>query len=170
MAQEPTGATAPDITEPAFGTRLVPDRAWVAGRPLLVLFHSRDNQDEARGVIQVVRNQWRDAQTLVTVNLVDLGMFPWLLRKLVNFDLQKAFDAEVANLPGDLDPESHIVIVPDFDGKMTKAWGVSESAKVVAGVVVDAEGRICARARGADVAPVVMRALSEALDQRAQPR
>jgi hypothetical protein len=161
MADQPAGETAPDISEPAFSTRLVPDRAWVAGRPLVVLFYSRENQDDARGVTQVIRNKWRDAQTLVTVNLIDLSMFPRLLRRLVNSDLTKAFDAEVANLPGDLDPESHIVIVPDFDGKMTQAWGVTDAAKVVSAVVVDSAWKICARARGAEVEPVVMRALSD---------
>jgi hypothetical protein len=123
MEGQPTGETAPDISAPAFSTRLVPDRAWIAGRPLAVLFHGRENQDEARGVIQTIRNKWRDAETLVTVNLVDLSMFPRVMRKLVNYDLGKVFDAEAASLPGDLDQDSHIVIVPDFDGKMTKAWG-----------------------------------------------
>jgi hypothetical protein len=170
MAYQPTGEIAPDISDPAFNTRLVPDRAWVAGRPLVVLFHSRENQDEARGVIQAVRNKWRSAETLVTVNLVDLSMFPRILRKLVHHDLGKAFEAEAANLPGDLDPDSHIIIVPDFDGKMTKAWGVSDAATVVNGVVVDSEWRICTRAHGAEVETVVMRALAEALDRGAQPQ
>ena len=161
MADQPAGETAPDIREPAFSTRLLADRAWVAGRPLVVLFYSRENQDDARGATQVIRNKWRDAQTLVTINLIDLSMFPRLLRKLVNSDLSKAFDVEAANLPGDLDPESHIVIVPDFDGKMTQAWGVSDAAQVVNAVVVDSQWRICARARGAEVEPVVMRALSD---------
>ncbi|MGD0603318.1 MAG: hypothetical protein ABSA53_06925 [Streptosporangiaceae bacterium] len=160
MADAQAGEKAPDIREPAFGTRLVPDRAWVAGRPLVVLFYSRENQDDARAVTQVIRNKWRDAQDLVTINLIDLSMFQRLVRKLVNSDLTKAFDVEVANLPGDLDPESHIIIVPDFDGKMTRAWGVSDAAQVVNAVVVDAQWRICARARGAEVESVVMRALS----------
>lgn len=164
MADQPAGETAPDIREPAFSTRLVPNRAWVAGRPLVILFHSRENQDEARGVIQAIRNKWRSAETLVTVNLIDLSMFPRVLRRLVNSDLGKAFDAEAANLPGDLDPDSHIVIVPDFDGKTTKAWGVPDAATVVNGVVVDPEWRICARARGAAVESVVMRALSDLVD------
>jgi hypothetical protein len=167
MTNQPKGETAPDIKEPAFSTRLVPDRAWLAGRPLAVLFHGRENQDEARGILQVIRNKWRDAETLVTVNLVDVSMFPRLMRKLVNFDLGKVFDAEQANLPDDLDPESHIVIVPDFDGKMTKAWGVSEAATVVSGIVVDAGGQIRARASGPEVESVMMRALADALDRRA---
>jgi hypothetical protein len=164
MEGQPTGETAPDISAPAFSTRLVPDRAWIAGRPLAVLFHGRENQDEARGVIQTIRNKWRDAETLVTVNLVDLSMFPRVMRKLVNYDLGKVFDAEAASLPGDLDQDSHIVIVPDFDGKMTKAWGVSDAATVVSGVVVDSAWKVCARAHGAGVESVVMRALAQALD------
>jgi hypothetical protein len=167
MTDRPTGETAPDIKEPAFSTRLVPDRTWIAGRPVAVLFHGRENQDEARGIIQVIRNKWRNAETLVTVNLVDVSMFPRLMRKLVNFDLGKVFDAEETNLPDDLDPESHIVIVPDFDGKMTKAWGVSEAATVVSGIVVDSDGQICARASGPEVESVVMRALADALDRQA---
>lgn len=166
MGDGPTGVAAPDIRQEAFNTRLVPDRAWVAGRPVAILFHSRENQDEARAVIQTIRNKWRSAETLVTLNLVDLSMFPRVMRKLVNHDLGKVFEAEAANLPGDLDPESHIVIVPDFDGKMTKAWGVSDAATVVNGVVVDSEWKVCARAHGSDVESVVMRALSEALDRR----
>ncbi len=160
MADRPTGETAPDIKEPAFSTRLVPDRAWVAGRPLVVLFYSRENQDDARAVTQVIRNKWRDAQTLVTINLIDLSMFPRIVRRLVNSDLTKAFDAEVENLPGDLDPESHIVIIADFDGKMTQAWGVCDAAEVINAVVVDSQWKICARARGAEVESVVTRELT----------
>ena len=163
-ADQPAVDTAPDIKGPAFGTGLVPDRAWVAGRPLAVLFHGRENQDEARGVLQVIRNKWPSAETLVTVNLIDVSMFPRVMRRLVNFDLTNVYDAEVANLPGRFDPESHIVIVPDFDGKMTKAWGVSDAATVVSAAVVDSDWKIRARARGAAVESVVMRALAEALD------
>lgn len=166
MADEPTSETAPDIKEPAFRTQLVPDRAWLGGRPVAVLFHGRENQDEARGVIQVIRNKWPWAHTLVTVNLVDVSMFPRVMRKLVNYDLTQAYSTEEANLPGQYDAESHIVIVPDYDGKITKAWGIADAAAVVSAAVVDSAGRIRARARGAAVESVVMRTLADILDEQ----
>jgi hypothetical protein len=132
---ERAGALAPEITVPALRTGVVPDRGWGNGRAVVVLFHSRDNRDDARAVVQSVRNVYGEATDVGTVNVVDLSMFPRLLRPMVNADLDRAFTAEAANLPGSRDPESYLVIVPDHDGKLTREWGVSDAAKVEARVV-----------------------------------
>jgi hypothetical protein len=152
--------TAPEITAPALRTGVRPDREWARGRRVVVLFHSRDNRDAARAVVQGVRNVYGEAADVGTVNVVDLSMFPRLLRPMVNADLERAFAAEAANLPGTRDAESYIVIVPDHDGKLTRAWGVSDAATTVSAVVLDEGWRERARASGAGAGDAVLAALA----------
>jgi hypothetical protein len=154
------GSVAPDITASALRTNVCPDRAWAGGRPVVLIFHSRDNRDAARGVVQSIRNVYNDASLVATVNVVDLSMFPKLLRPMVNADLNKAFDVEAANLRADRDPESHIVILPDYDGSLTRAWGVADAASVVSAIVLDGDWRVQARASGTGVEDAVLSALA----------
>jgi hypothetical protein len=154
-----TGSSGPDITAPAVRTNLCANRAWVDGRPVVVVFHGRDNRDAARALVQSVRNVYRHATSVVTVNVVDLSMFPRVLRRVVNSDLEKAFDAEAANLPGDRDPESHVIIVADYDGSLTRAWGVSDADTVVSAVVLDGDWLIRERSREPGLDHTVLAAL-----------
>jgi hypothetical protein len=160
MRSPETGPVGPEITATALRTNVRPDRAWVAGRPAVLLFHGRDNKGAARGIVQSVRNAYGDARAVVTVNIVDLSEFPRLVRRAVDADLDRAFDAEAANLRGDRDPESHIVIVADYDGSLTSAWDVAGADTVVNAVVLDAEWRIRARGREPGLDDLVVAALA----------
>jgi hypothetical protein len=160
VSEPAPGSVAPDITASALRTNVRPDRAWAGRRPVVLIFHSRDNRDAARAVVQSIRNVYDHASLVATVNVVDLSMFPKLLRPMVNSDLNKAFDAEVANLRGDRDPESHVVILADYDGSLTRAWGVADAATIVSAVVLDGEWRVHARAAGVGVEDAVLSALA----------
>ena len=153
------GAVGPDVTEHAHTTGVRPGRAWANGRPVVLIFHGRDNQDAARAVVQTVRNTYTHAASVVTVNIVDVSMFPRTMRRLVRSDLDKAFDHEVANLPGDRDPESHIVIVADHNGALTRSWGFRDTDRVVSCVILDADWRIRLRAAEPALDRAVMRTL-----------
>jgi len=157
------GSVAPDLTVQAHRTGICPNRAWVDGRPAVLIFHGRDNQDTARGLIQIVRNVYTDATSVVTVNIVDLSMFPRTMRRLVRSDLDKAFDREALNLPGDRDPESHIVIVGDYSGGLTRSWGFRDTDRLVSCAVLDADWRVRSRTIEPALDRAVMRTLGELL-------
>lgn len=155
------GSRGPEITADAYQSGVRPDWAWIASRPTVLIFHGRDNQDAARAVIQTVRNDYRSAADVVTVNIVDLHMYPRVMRKLVRHDLDVVWDHETRNLPGDLDPESHIVIIPDYDGAITREWNVEESDRTVQTVVLDRDWQEVRRASEPAAADVVRSCLPD---------
>ncbi len=161
MSTAQVGSLAPDVTVTAFRTDVCPDRSWVDGRPAVLIFHGRENRDVACAVAQTVRNIYTDATSVITLSVVDLSMFPRVMRRLVRSDLDRAFDHAAVNLSGDRDPESHIIIIPDHSGEMTRAWGFRDTDRIVSCVVLDADWRVHARTTGTDNNRDVMRALGQ---------
>jgi hypothetical protein len=163
MSTLPVGAVAPDITTTAHRTSVLPDRAWVAGRPAALLFHGRDNQDAARAVVQTIRNAYPYAPQLVTLNIVNLSRYPRVMRKLVTHDLDVAYETEVRILPGDRDVESHVVIVPDYSGEIARSFGVCDSESVVSGIVIGGDWRVQMSAAGPGLDDTMMATLRRLL-------
>lgn len=157
------GSVAPAITVEAHRTGISLDRAWVSGRPVVLVFHGRENRDVARGLVQAVRNVHTHATSVVTANIVDLSPFPRTMRRVVRHDLDKAFEHAVVNLSGDRDPESHVIIVPDHKAEVVQAFGVEGCVRTVAAVVLDGDWRIRLQATEPGLDRAVLRALEEVL-------
>ena len=161
------GDIGPEISDGAYRTKIVPDRAWAKGRPCVLLFHGRENQETARAVVQSIRNVYPSSETVTTISVVDLSMFSLTMRKLVNYDLEKVWEHENANLHGNLDAESHIVIIADHKGRNTARWGVQDAATVLTAVVVDRDWRIRRKISGDSAIDAVVGSVTSLLREQA---
>ena len=120
------------------------------GKPTMLLFHTQETADQAAGVNTAIRDvaQYAQAENLLIANVVDLHGIPKLFRNFAERAMRSSYEEAAAGLPENLSPEDYVIILPDWDGTVTKAAGLEKVNEAVGVVVLDAIGTIQGVFRG----------------------
>jgi hypothetical protein len=133
----------------------------VGGRPLVLLFHNQHTIAAVRDLQQAVRNRYPSAQQVLVASVADTSRAPRLLRGVVEAALNRAYAEASKFVPAGLDPADYVIILPDWSGAVTKAFGVGNVDREGEVVVIDALGRLVGKQRGQQPGQAALSLLAE---------
>ena len=120
------------------------------GKPAMLLFHTQETAEQAAKVNATIRDveSYAKAENFFIANVVDLHGIPKLFRNFAERAMKSSYEEAVAKLPKNLSSEDYVIILPDWDGSITKTAGLENVNKAVGVVVLDASGAIQGVFRG----------------------
>jgi all-trans-retinol 13,14-reductase len=159
---------------PITNHQLPPMKAIGSGRELILnsigkrsvlLFHTADTAEDAERINQAVRAvDVYQACTFITIaNIVDLHSVPKLFRGFAEKSMRESFDKASKSIPQGQDPQDYVIILPDWDGKATKCFGLGDTSKVVGLAVLDEQGGVVGTYQGNEPESHVLELLQKAL-------
>ena len=83
-------------------------------------------------------------------NVVDLHSVPKLFRGFAEKSMRESYDRTAASLVAGLDAQDYIIILPDFDGSVTRAFGLKDTAAAVGLALLDAGGHLMGTYQGSE--------------------
>jgi hypothetical protein len=159
-----TQASAPDFTLVAVGSRRRIHLAALRGRAVLLLFADATTAKQSRDVVVGLRRRYPEFERLAIAVVVDLRSVPGLLRGMAEGIMETAYRGAAAEVPAGHDPADHLILLQDWDGKVTAAYGHGQSSRQVRFVLLNGDGQIVARYAGSDPPGAALQAVSALLD------
>jgi hypothetical protein len=94
--------------------------------PLLLIFHGYVGADNAVQINAALRQQYPSVEELQIASIVDLQHIPRFMRAAVELTLAAAYRQSAAKIPDYHDPKEYVVILPDWEGKVTASYGMTK--------------------------------------------
>ena len=107
-------------------------------------------------VEEAVRGRFASAKDVLIVDVVDLRSVPGMFRKIAESVLATEHKKAVEALADGLDPHEHVVVLPDWQGKVATAFNLPEPSKSVCGAVLSADGDVMGTWVGTNTQNVMM--------------
>lgn len=134
------------------------------GYVLGLIFHGRDTADAVIEIQRTVRPKHPDL-SVTLASVIDLSSVPRLLHRMVRPFLEQVYEQASQEMPKGLDPADYIFLLPDWNGKVTKAFGVKNTDKTAAIVVIDGQGTIVGSYQGPHPGPATLQLVEQALER-----
>jgi prolycopene isomerase len=144
-----SSTSAPAVTLKAAGSgREVTLNA--IGKRSVLIFHTADTAEDAERINQAVRavDEYQACESVTIINVVDLHSVPKLFRSFAEKSMRESYDKASKSIPQGQDPQDYVIILPDWDGKATKGFGLGDTSKVVGLAVLDAQGGVVGTYQG----------------------
>lgn len=125
--------------------------------------------DSAFGINAVVREQWPSVEQLVIASVVDLHHIPCYMRPAVELTLSASYRQSARQIPENLDPTEYVVILPDWDGKVTAAFAMQERVDDIGLVLVTNQWTLFDRYTGPDPIAAALKMVSAASNSATDP-
>lgn len=120
------------------------------GHTVVLLFAGRDSSEQAKSITRTLRAHYGPDQ-LPILSVLDLHALPKLIQGMAKGQLQKAYQSAVAEAtagaqamgrPMPADSSQAIVMLPDWDGSVTRSYGLNDVNAQAVAVLVDGNGYI----------------------------
>ncbi len=131
-----TGSPAPDFSLRAVVSERSISPTNMPGQ-LLLIFHGYQAAALVGRTIQAIRGFYPDPQQLLIASVADMRIVPRLLRGMAEKIMRDAYHQAAARVPADQDPADHIIILPDWQGRVFAAYQIPENKGQVALVLID---------------------------------
>jgi hypothetical protein len=122
------------------------------GIPALLLFHGRSNAEASQNVNAPVRDKYPLASTVLVATVMDLHIAPRPLRGVVEAFIRNAYEEACQKLPTGWSPRDYLLLLPDWDGSLTKKFGFKDTDHTAGVVVLDRQGKVVGAYQGKDLA------------------
>lgn len=132
------------------------------GYVLGLIFHDRDTAGAVIDIQRTVRPKYPDL-SVTLASVIDLSRVPRLLHRMVKPFLEQVYEQASQEMPKGLDPADYIFLLPDWNGKVTKAFGAKNTDKAAAIVVIDGRGMIVGSYQGPQPGAAALRLVEQAL-------
>lgn len=113
-----------------------------SGRKTVLVFHGPKTQNAPKEVGKGVRAEHADAGEVLVVNVVNLKAMGGMWKKVASAQITQTYN-KLAEKIGE-GAEEYVIMVTDWDNAIGPEFGVENSDKTPAVVVLDAEGTILA--------------------------
>lgn len=133
------------------------------GVPIVLIYHSRDTAEVARAINNALRDDHPDASELLIASIVDMHVVPKLLRSVTEGVIKSAYKDAASELDEGQVPEDYIIILVDWNGKMTEGAGFSDTNREVGLIVLDAEGGLVDSYQGDEPVKVARQLAKQAI-------
>ncbi|CAA9488766.1 MAG: hypothetical protein AVDCRST_MAG25-3239 [uncultured Rubrobacteraceae bacterium] len=131
----------------------------LAGRRVVLVFHLQGTAPTARAMNRAVRERFPDPEEVFIASVIDLSIVPSLYWMTVGLVLARAYEQAARELPPDVDPADYLVILPDWNGRVSRDYGVRNTDRAAAIVVVDEDSEIAVSYQGERPVEAVLEAL-----------
>lgn len=160
------GERAPNFSLLASGSgrrvSLRGDAGSEAGRPVVLIFHLQGTAPTAREINRAVREHYPDPGEVLVASVIDLSIIPPVYWVTVSLVLGQAYEQAATELPPDADPADYVVILPDWGGRVSRAYGVRRTNRAAALVVVDRGSNVAGYYQGERPVETVLELLEQA--------
>jgi hypothetical protein len=133
------GAGAPPFTLKALGSgrtvRHAPNEA-----ALLLVFHDQNTVDMVQAMQEALRSRYADARQLQVASVVNMKPVPVFLRSTAESVMKGSYSKAAAVMPAGLDPADYVVILLDWDGSVSNAYGAHKIDRQPRLVLLDNQG------------------------------
>lgn len=132
------------------------------GKPAVLLFHTQETAEAAAAVNASLRAQdnYKSCDSLFIANIVDLHSVPKLFRGFAEKAMKESYDKAATSLPAGADPKDYVLILPDWDGSATKAFGLKDTNKTAGVAVLNTGGNIIGTHQNRDLISQAMQLLA----------
>jgi hypothetical protein len=131
------------------------------GTPALLIFHGRNTAEASRNINGPVRERYPQASNLLVASVMDLHIAPRLLRGVVEAFIRDAFEEASKELPKGWTARDYLILLPDWDGSLTKNYGFKDPDKNVGLVVLDRQANVVGVYQGKDLVPQALAMLEK---------
>lgn len=146
-----SASSAPSATLKAIGSgREVTLNA--IGKPAVLLFHTADTAEDAQRINQAVRavQEFQLCESVTIANVVDLHSVPKLFRSFAEKSMRESYNKASGSLPQGENPQDYVIILPDWDGSITKSFNLGDTSKTVGLAVLNAQGSVVGTYQGSE--------------------
>lgn len=101
------------------------------GKPAVLIFHTQETAETAEQINKTIRaeSQYENCETTLIANVVDLRAVPKLFRSFAERSMRESHEKSATVLAKGLAPQDYVVILPDWDGSVTKAFVLANNRK-----------------------------------------
>lgn len=131
----------------------------LADRKVVLVFHLQGTAPTARAMNRAVRERFPDPEEVFIASVIDLSIVPSLYWMTVGLVLNSAYEQAARELPPDVDPAEYLVILPDWGGRVSRDYGVRNTGRAAAIVVVDEDSNVTLSYQGERPVEAVLEAL-----------
>lgn len=124
------------------------------GVPLVLVFHLQGTASAAESMNRAVRGRYTSGEVTVA-SVVDLSLVPTLYWGTVWIVLRQAYEKTAAELPPSVDPEEYVMLLPDWDGRSTRSFGLRDTGRVAV-AMIDGDGWVSGVHQGEGLAELVL--------------
>lgn len=110
------------------------------GVPIVLIYHSRNTAEVAREINNEIRDKYPKASEVLIASIVDMHFIPRLMRGVTEKMIAGEYEKATAELEEGQDPQDFIIILVDWNGKMTSGAGFDNTNDQPGLIVLDAEG------------------------------
>jgi hypothetical protein len=152
---------APDFDLLAAGSGRRARLRGLAGRRVVLVFHLQGTAPTPRGINRAVRERFPDPEEVFVASVIDPSIIPSLYWMTVGLVLGSAYEQARRELPPDVDPADYLVILPDWNGRVSRDYGVHNTGRAAAIVVVDKDSNSILSYQAGRPAEAVLEALED---------
>ena len=120
----------------------------LAGRKVVLIFHLQGTAPTARQLNRAIRERFPDPEEVLVASVIDLSIVPPVYWMTVGLVLGGAYEQATRELPPDVDPADFLVILPDWGGRVSRDYGVRNTGRAAAIVVVGEESEVVGSYQG----------------------
>jgi prolycopene isomerase len=120
------------------------------GKPAVLLFHTQETAAQAAAVNSSLRAQsnYQNCDSLFIANIVDLHSIPTLFRGFAEKAMKESYDKAASALSKEANPADYVFILPDWDGSVTKSFGLKDTNKSAGAAVLNRDGELVGMVQG----------------------
>ena len=142
------GVKAPDFSLRAVGSGRQVGLENVAGKTVVLVFHFQSTAGIARKVNYAVRARYPEPDRVLVASVVDLSLVPPFYQPMAGPFLYQAYEQTSSRLPPQAEPADYVVILPDWSGRVSRAYGARRTDRAAAVVVIDENSSIAGSYQG----------------------
>jgi len=133
------------------------------GKFAVLLFHTQETADDAAKVNAALRAvaAYDSPDKLIIANVVDLHSVPKLFRGFAENAMKDSYKQAASILPQGANPADYVLILPDWDGGLTKSVGLKDTNKTAGVAVLDGNGNILGTSQNRDLISHAMQLLAD---------
>ena len=156
-----TGDEAPRFDLLAAGSARRVRLDGLAGRKVVLVFHLQGTAPTAREINRAVRTRFPDPEEVFVASVIDLSIVPPIYWMTVNLVLSSAYEQAARELPPNADPAEYLVILPDWGGRVSRDYGVRNTGRAAAIVIVDEGSNVILSYQGERPVEAVLEVLED---------
>lgn len=150
------GAPAPAFSLSALGSNRTISLDVCRGVALLLTFHDQNSVAAVQAMQEAVRMRYPDATRLLVPSVVNMSAVPVFLRSVAE-QVMKGIYAKAADaMPPGLDVADYVIILLDWDGKVSKAYNAYKISNAPLLTLIDGEGVVRGVHQGGDLADAAL--------------
>ncbi|HRW46987.1 MAG TPA: redoxin domain-containing protein [Caldilinea sp.] len=146
------GAAAPGFELTALGSNRIVSLDTCQGTALLLAFHDQNSVAAVQAMQEAVRARYADAATLLVPSVVNMSAVPVFLRSLAEQVMRGTYAKAAEAMPPGLDVADYVVILLDWDGKVSKRYNARKIATAPLLTLIDGQGIVRGVHQGGDLA------------------